>query len=199
MGDIADMAAEDEYFNGPYGTYEPGHIEMPGGWCIPKSQAPEPFTFPRIQRGGIKYPKPTKETYVPEPRMTKAQIAHELQSNAQLQEMLRQRRLELQQLERKAIPAEPLNYLMFTVAVRFKMRGKRYQYLILRNGNAYFTTGTNTGQKMFPDWEALVAWLEGPEVYSHSDFEILQSAGKVVSFDTGAIERMDPSDQKPPF
>jgi hypothetical protein len=132
-------------------------------------------------------------------RLTKAQIDHELRVNDQLLRELRNRRQELQRQAASAIPAEPHTFTMFTVAVKYKMRGKQYQFLILRNGPKYYTTGTKDGQKMFPSWESLCEWLDGPDVYSHSDLEILASSGKAVSFATGAIERMDPADSTPPF
>lgn len=123
-------------------------------------------------------------------RMTKAQIAHELEVNRGLMAELRTRRHQLQRDLRKAIPAEPRGHTMFTVAVRFTMHGQHYQYLILRNGEKYFTTGTKDPQKMFTSWAALCEWLEGPDVYSHSNLEILTSAGKVISFDSGLVEEL---------
>lgn len=151
-------------------------------------------------RGGIKYPTPIKETHMPEPRMTKSQIANELRLNAELQETLRKRRVQLQKQARQAIPAEPQDpFVMFSVSVKFKMHGPSYHFLILKSGGHYWTTGTKKDQQVFSSWETLCEWLEGPEVYSHSDLVILKSAGKVVSFTSGAIERVDPSDLKPPF
>jgi len=144
------------------------------------------------------YTPPTKKKETPmTERMTKAQIDHELRVNAQLMETLRGRRADLIEQARTAIPAEPPNHTMFTVGVRFKMRGARYQFLILRSGRKYFTTGTKEGQMKFDSWADLIGWLEGPEVYDHTDIEILRSAGIGVSFDTGAIERLDKSE--PPF
>lgn len=178
MGDMADY-------------YDDRDEQIPRGRYYPDNILADTFIgrVPiAVQRGGIQYPKP-KETHMAEPRMTKAQIEHELRVNTDLLAELRKRRVELQEQKAKAIPGEPRTFSMFSVAVRFKMRGKFYQYLILRNGTQYFTTGTKDGQKMFPSWEALVAWLEGPDVYSHSDLEILSSAGKVVSFTSGAVER----------
>ena len=169
------MGMQDQYDDG---RYDPGCIEMP-----------EPFTLPRIQRGGIKYPTPTKEAHMPEPRMTKAQIDHELRTNTELMTALRHRRNQLKKERQKAIPSEPPpNFTMFTVAVRFKMRGTRYQFLILRHGGVYFTTGGRPEHAQFSSWEALCEWLEGPEVYDHSDLEILKASNAAVSFTSGAIE-----------
>lgn len=146
-------------------------------------------------RGGIKYPTPSIEVRLErhlmstEPRMTKAQIEHELRVNSQLFDALRNRRKDLVKQLKTALPAEPLGHTMFSVDVKFKMHGKSYQFLILRNGDHYFTTGTKQDQQVFSSWETLCEWLEGPEVYSHSDIEILQGKGAVVSFDSGAIER----------
>lgn len=188
------MGMSDQYDDG---RYDAGHIEMPGGWCVPADQCPEPIIVPTTaRRGGIQYPKRTqKGTHMT--RMTKAQIEHELRLNAELQDTLRQRRLQLQQEAKTAIPAEPRTFTMFTVTVKFSMRGKSYQFLILRCGEKYFTTGTTDKSKVFNNWEALVGWLEGPDIYSHTDIEILKSAEKVVSFDTGAIEKLLTG--QPPF
>lgn len=152
-----------------------------------------PFT---VQRGGIKYPTPTKETHMPE-RQTKAQIAHELKLNEGLLSSLMERRNQLKRDLQTAFPAEPPSYTMFTVSVRFKMRGSRYQFLILRSGKKYFTTGTKIEHRMFDSWEQLCEWLEGPDVYEHSNIEILQGAKKVVSFESGRIENEDPAGQAP--
>lgn len=123
-------------------------------------------------------------------RMTKAQIEHELRINSQLTNTLRQRRLELQRQAKDAIPAEPHTFTMFSVDVKYKMHGKSYQFLILRTPRGYYTTGQDK-HGYFPTWEKFCEWLEGPDVYSHSDLEILKSADKVVSFGSGAIERID--------
>jgi hypothetical protein len=203
------MGMSDQYDDGRYdGDMNPGYIEMPGGWCIPAEQAPEPFTFPRIQRGGIKYPKPPSvldgvseearrfivhnwnipgRNTMPE-RLTKAQIAHELKLNTELINTLHRSRAFLQKQMATALPAEPpSNCTMFTVSVRFKMRGTRYQFLILRSGKKYFTTGTKAEHAKFDSWQALCEWLEGPDVYDHSDIEVLKGAGQQVSFDTGTL------------
>ena len=181
-----------------------GVIELPGGWRVPPDQAPElrdqhrispelafvrahPFT---VQRGGIKYPTPTKETHMPE-RLTKAQIEHELRLNTELINTLQRSKVFLQKQLATALPAEPpSSNTMFTVSVRFAMRGKRYQFLILRTERGYYTTGKDS-HGYFPDWRALCQWLEGPDVYSHTALEILKSSGKGLSFETGRIENLD--------
>lgn len=172
-------------------SHDSGYTELAGGWCIPNSQmtgwpfGPRSLPITAV-RGGIKYPTPQKET--PMTRMTKAQIENELRLNTELMDTLRRSRAFLQEQAKSAIPAEPPSiFTMFTVAVRFKMRGKRYQFLILRAGGTYWTTGKDKNAS-FPSWEALCAWLEGPDVYDHSPVEILQGAGKVVSFESGRIE-----------
>lgn len=143
-------------------------------------------------RGGIKYPTPTKETHMPE-RMTKSQIEHELRVNDELIKQLRVRRQDLQRQAATAIPAEPpSNCTMFSVDVQFKFRGKRYQFLVLRSGSKYFTTGSGPEHKKFENWAALCAWLEGPDVYTHSDLEVLKSGGTAVSFESGGLVTLSP-------
>jgi hypothetical protein len=142
-----------------------------------------PITAPR---GGIKYPKPKGHT-MPE-RLTKAQIEQELRVNDELINTLRRSRAFLQKQLATALPAEPpSNCTMFTVSVRFKMRGKRYQFLILRSGGRYWTTGTGADHKRFESWQKLCEWLESPDVYDHSDIEVLKGSGQQVSFDTGTL------------
>lgn len=132
-------------------------------------------------------------------RLTKAQIAHELRTNNELMNALRYRRGQLQQMAKKALPAEPpSSCTMFTVSARFTMRGKRYQFLILRSGGHYWTTGTRQDQQVFSSWETLCEWLEGPDVYDHSDIEVLKGAGMQVSFDTGELVSEDTAGL-PPF
>lgn len=205
------MGMSDQYDDGRYDSdvanaaaerlSRPGVIVSPGGWCTPADQMPGwPFNdLGRLLtpvRGGMKYPAhPQKGTTMP--RMTKAQVEHELRINAELQEELRRRRVELQRQAKTALPVEPHTFSMFTIDVKFKMRGKSYQFLVLRTAGGYFTTG-NAKHGYFPTWEKFCEWLEGPDVYNHSDLEILQSSGKAVSFTSGAIERMDPAGE-PPF
>jgi hypothetical protein len=124
--------------------------------------------------------------------MTKAQIAQELATNAELMKALRARRHDLQKQAASALPAEPpSSCTMFAVSVMFKMRGQRYTFLILRSGGRYWTTGTKEGQMVFSSWDALCEWLEGPDVYDHSDIEVLKGAGMQVSFDTGTLVSED--------
>lgn len=192
MGDMADYYDDRDDYPG-YGTYQP----RPRRARTNRTALHPRYGLPiQAVRGGIQYPKPKGPT-MPE-RLTKAQIEHELRLNDQLLKELRSRRQDLQRQAQTALPAEPPNYTMFTVSVRFKMRGQRYQFLILRSGKKYFTTGTKVEHRMFDSWEKLCEWLEGPDVYDHSDLEILQSSGKAVSFTSGAIERMDPIGE-PPF
>lgn len=84
-----------------------------------------------------------------------------------------------------AVPNPPAA-TMFTVDVRFSLRGNTYQFLVLRHGDRWYTTGSKAEHKMFPSWAAFVEWLESEEVYSHSDLEVLQAAGHAFNLDTGA-------------
>lgn len=174
----------------------PGYLEMPGGWCIPADQIFEgwgPLTAPQ----GIMHPPTKKETHMPE-RQTKAQIQHELEMNRSLIQQLRERQQDLLRAQKVALPAEPpSSYTMFTVSLRFKMRGQRYQFLILRSAGHYFTTGTKKDQQVFSSWDSLCEWLEGPEVYDHTNIEILTGSGQVVDFNTGTIVAED--NQTPPY
>lgn len=192
------MGMSDQYDDGRYDSPSP-RIEhgryYPDGILSPELHPRYGLPIQAV-RGGIKYPTPKGPT-MPE-RLTKAQIAHELEVNTGLMSALRTRRNQLKKQMQTALPAEPPNHTMFTVSVRFKMRGQRYQFLILKSAGHYWTTGTKKDQQVFSSWEALCEWLEGPDVYDHSDLEILQSSGKAVSFTSGAIERMDPAGE-PPF
>jgi hypothetical protein len=148
-------------------------------------------------RGGIKYPAIKKETHMPE-RQTKAQLQQELELNRNLIQTLRKRQEDLLAAQKVALPAEPpSSYTMFTVGVRFTMRGKRYQFLVLRSGRQYWTTGTGAEHKRFDSWEKLCEWLEGPTVYDHTNIEILTGSGQVVDFNTGTIVPED--NQTPPY
>lgn len=186
MGDAADLAMEQE---AEAQLYNPKTDQWlpPGDPRLPKRSYAK--RTPKDQRV-----RSTKGTTMPE-RLTKAQIKHELEVNEQLRRTLAQRRRQLQQLDLTAFPVEPPNNCtMFTVDVKFQFRGKRYQFLILRSGGKYFTTGTSPTHQKFETWEDLCKWLEGDDVYSHSNLEVLKSAGVVVSFESGGLETIPTED-----
>jgi hypothetical protein len=176
MGDLADAEVERQFGIRP---------RRANGWGKHPSYTPAPK------------PKPKNETHMPE-RQTKAQLEHELNLNRQLIQQLRERQQELLAKQKVALPAEPpSSYTMFTVSVRFNMRGRHYTFLILRSGGKYWTTGSGAEHKRFDSWEQLCQWLEGPKVYSHTNIEMLTGSGQVVDFNTGTIVAED--NQTPPY
>lgn len=72
----------------------------------------------------------------------------------------------IEESKKPEIPTAPLGH-RFSIQVRYSRRGRDYEYLILRIGNRYYTTGIGEDTKMFPSWRALVRWLQSDEVYWH--------------------------------
>jgi hypothetical protein len=169
MGDIADMYMEDEIYNGTFdGDMNPGYLVAAGGWCVPADQAPEPFTFPRIQRGGIKYPKPKGNAMA---RTRQQEIAA---VNKEIEGLVAKRdRLQREQTRRRSWPAPPRTQSRWSITVKFDT-GKEYEFLVVRpESGGYFTTGTKDGH--FPTWAGFLKWLD-EEVVSHSGLHPLALA-----------------------
>lgn len=193
MGDMADyyMDREQQEYD------EMDFAELPGGWCVPPDQAPElrsqnsispELAFVRAhpvtaQRGGIKYPKRKEpmSTNKRDPeyalKLTQKVIAALQQEEAELQKQIAQ--------AKTVVPRPAGN--RYRVHVYFGSHGKRYEFLLLRCPDGrWFTTGTSEETKSFRDWPALVAWLEGPDVHSHSDLIELADSGTTYNLKTGA-------------
>lgn len=98
----------------------------------------------------------------------KAQLAKEMRDTAN---KLLAEAADLERQAKRENPAEPQRNAgnNFKVNVRFVLRGKLYSYLLLRTGlgGRWYTTGTHDDQKVFENWEALVAWLRGPDIAQH--------------------------------
>lgn len=107
-----------------------------------------------VERGGIKYPTPTKLKGT-----TMAQSV--TQKLAALREQQLGLARQIAALE-KAIkrPAPPAEQNAWTVDVRFNRDGKLYNYLILRVNGMYYTTGTNVQDSHFRTWADLLEWLD---------------------------------------
>lgn len=180
MGDIADMYGEDAIYNGTFdGDMNPGYIEAPGGWCVPAEQAPEPFTFPRIQRGGIKYPTP-KGNAMPG-KITK-ENSEALAIAAAAKRIAGEQLIEeANELDKRAAlirrPEPRGDWNRWVIDVRFAKGGMLYTYLVLRAGRRYYTTGTGD-DRCFSSWKAFVAWLDEKTV-EHSAMIPLESNYRV--------------------
>jgi hypothetical protein len=113
------------------------------------------------------------------PKQKVRKLESELDSNLNLQKMLREEEIRLRQDIRKAdIPNQPPAGAgnMFRVIVRFANGGPDYTYLLARVGDRWFTTGTSEEQKMFPSWQKLCEWIN--TTYWHSHVERLVVTGK---------------------
>lgn len=187
------MSMADQYDDGRYDGAETEVYNAKTDQWLPAGDPRLPK--PKRSNGWNQVNTRQKATTMPK-RLTKAQIDHELRVNDQLIKELRNRRQDLQRQAQTALPAEPPNCTMFKVRVQFKRGGRLYEYLILKSGGHYWTTGTKQDQQVFSSWETLCEWLEGPDVYSHSDIHILQNTGRVVSFTSGSIES---TDEQAPF
>lgn len=66
------------------------------------------------------------------------------------------------ELHRRAQVADP-GWIYFRFSVQFDSPGVKYQFAAIRvPGGAIYTTGTGYGS-VFPDWEALIQWLQQPD------------------------------------
>ena len=193
MGDMA------EYYDEREDPLDDGYTELAGGWCIPNSQL---TGYPFAVRGGIKYPasaaaqrrlstqKPRRSNgwnleqrlaqekamaLTPKQRLRK--LESELDSNLTLQTTLQQEEAKLRDEIRKAdIPNQPPHTAgnWFKVVVQFTERGPEYTYLMVRNANRWYTTGTSEEQKRFDSWSALCGWLNS--THWHSNLKVLEEA-----------------------
>jgi 8-oxo-dGTP pyrophosphatase MutT (NUDIX family) len=174
------MSMADQYDDGRYdGEMNPGYIELPGGWCVPKDQAPEPFAYPAIERGGIKYPTRTHTMETNEQREA------ELRAINALREELSTRAADLRRkIRANKIPLAPTVAVgdSFAVDVKFTSSGPHYRFLLQRvPGKGWYTTGQKPENAQFPTWEALVTWLRGPDVHSHSSVVALNKGPVVLA------------------
>lgn len=107
-------------------------------------------------RGGIKYPSKGN---------TMAQSVN--QKLAALREKQLGLAREIAALERAIKrPAPPEDQAAWTIEVRFTEGGKFYNYLILRHGGRFYTTGTNVQDSVFHSWDSLLNWLDSAAGHS---------------------------------
>jgi hypothetical protein len=102
-----------------------------------------------------------------------------LKAKANAEALLGQLEEQIQEIDEAlevAYPAEPgPNHDRFSVLVQFGgPRSKKYEFLLLRSGGKWFTTGTGNDTKVFESWTALLDWLDGPDVRWHSDLQRLK-------------------------
>ncbi|QOP66838.1 hypothetical protein SEA_ODYSSEY395_89 [Arthrobacter phage Odyssey395] len=188
------MSFDDDVFDAQRDEMNPGYLVAPGGWSTPADVIPQ-LLIPI--RGGMRYPTPTERTDTM--ARSKAEIEAELKLNRELVQRLDQRETELVQELRKAVPAEPTGpHNRFSVEVKFAPHGKKYEFLLLRSPNgAWYTTGSGDHVKVFRNWAALVAWLEGPDVRWYSELRVLTKSDLAYSFPMGKVVDIDGGE--PPF
>lgn len=120
-----------------------------------------------VRRGGIRYPQPTKKGTR---TMTTSSDRIELQKALDLRETLNQR-ISLLQEKVAQRPEEPsaAHGDAFAIDVKYSTRGTRYRFLFQRGPKGgWFSTGQKSDNSYFPTWDALVDWLNGPDVAWHS-------------------------------
>jgi hypothetical protein len=162
MGDAADMAMEEERYN-------------------PKTDQWLSVGDPRLPKhSGITrhYWNTTERNTMPA-RLTKAQIAHELEVNAGLQKELQQRRLQLREMDKTAVPAEP-TVTVIRIGVWFRGSSKCYEFVFSRTPQgSWYSTGSKPETQFFSDWEALYRWLNSADVARFSGAEAMAPTGEV--------------------
>lgn len=88
------------------------------------------------------------------------------------------------QAKQEELPPVPTGNF-WRVDVKFSPGGSTYTYLLLRHGQKWYTTGVDERTAVFKSWNALWEWLEGPDVYSHSELQRLIHSGSTTN---GKIE-----------
>jgi len=152
----------------------PGYAVSPGGWSTPADVIPD-LLIPR--RGGMRYPARQKENTMAAPmgRTARAALENEKTNALELIAKLQARVGDLDEKLAEAYPAEPgPGHDRFSVKVKFEDYGKEYEFLLLRNAGRWFTTGTSKQTQVFRNWAALVDWLQGQDVFWHSDLQRLK-------------------------
>jgi hypothetical protein len=125
-----------------------------------------------------------------------------LKAQATAQALLGQLEEELQEIEEAlevAYPAEPgPGHNRFSVLVQYGgPRSKKYEFLLLRCGGKWFTTGASEDSAAFENWNALLDWLDGPDVKWHSDLQRLKL--DVVAWDLRKGELVGNNEGEAPF
>lgn len=117
---------------------------------------------------------------------TSAQLRRELNSMLTQAKQLSDALNDQEARERQAAPPEP-EHSLFRISVQFNPGGVKYEYLVVRSGRRYYTTGSQANQKVFQNWQAFTTWLR-TETYWHSGMEPLEVApGKLNAL---AVEEM---------
>lgn len=149
------------------GRYDSGYTELPGGWSIHNSQLPgHPLGLPiTAVRGGIQYPK--RNTMETNTERAARRVAEKTRQIEKLTSEIDQI------LIAESRPEPSSNQSRWAIDVRFSRTGKLYQYLVLRVGGKYYTTGGGE-HAMFPSWKALLQWLD-QDVVEHSAMIPLES------------------------
>lgn len=163
------------------------------------------------QRGGIKYPTPTERIQameesrsytIDEVRANNAKARSKgalKESRATLIEKRRLAELLLDQIEEeiyeiderleKAKPAEPgPGHDRFSLLVQYGgPKSQKYEFLLLRKGKTWYTTGAGVDAKVFQSWDAVVDWIEGPNIKWHSDLQRLTLSSEAWSLESGTL------------
>jgi hypothetical protein len=208
------VSFDDDIFEAQRDEMNPGYLVAPGGWSTPADVIPQLLT---PVRGGMKYPARKEEpvaarTYTNaerrknaqearkrnEVKATTADIRAELESLDGLAAKLVERRMQLEQALATSKPTEPgPGHDRYSVQVQFAPRGKKYEFLLLRSGYRWYTTGTSEKTAVFYSWDQLVDWLTGPDVHWYSELRVLTKSGLAYSFGMGKVVDIDGGE--PPF
>lgn len=114
------------------------------------------------------------------PKAKVRKLEAELDSNLTLQQALRKEEAALRQDIKLADRPEPTPSMgtKWWISVMFKAGGHEYDFLILRVGQTYYTTGTNNSG-VFPSWEAFVAWLDSETIYHSAMVPLNTTSGTI--------------------
>ena len=182
-----------------------------GYWAGPFDRFVTDIQRGSVQRGGIKYPTPTERIQameesrsytIDEVRANNAKARSKgalKESRATLIEKRRLAELLLDQIEEeiceiderleKAKPAEPgPGHDRFSLLVQYGgPKSQKYEFLLLRKGKTWYTTGAGVDAKVFQSWDAVVDWIEGPNIKWHSDLQRLTLSSEAWSLESGTL------------
>jgi hypothetical protein len=175
------MSMADQYDDGRYDSRDEfGHVVLPGGWHVPASQMTGwPFGPRRLDpgpghplglpihapRGGIKYQQKGKTPVAKTLEQQLTDLKRQHKATHENLGYLAERIAELdKKVKARRTPPDSKQFA-WSIDVRFTPDGKLYQYLILRAGEVFYTTGTGLDGKFYT-WGTLLEWLDG--MASHS-------------------------------
>lgn len=113
------------------------------------------------------------------PKQKVRKLEAELDSNLTLQQDLKKEEVLLRKDIKLADTPEPTPSMgtKWWISVQFHSGAKEYDYLVMRVGDVYYTTGTGKSA-VFRTWWEFVAWLDAETIYHSAMVPLITTSGK---------------------